>query len=324
VSEPVTRPVTGLPVTGLPVTGLPVTGLRPGLRARPVFTRAAALAVAVAASAVGVAGCSATGSHPAAAPAPTGSGTRLLAAALKNAENVSSYTAPTTVKATGLLSGTTPVTLSGTYSSQDNRAVREFNATAVDDGALPLGAMDEVTTSSTLYVKMATLTTLLRTTKPWVKIPTSSLTSGSGLVQMLGEAQSADPLDAAQLLNGAQNARTAGTSTVDGVPVTEITGTETAAQAQTGLSASHRAAVGQVIAKTGLRQITFQVWVDGQENLRKMTVAETGSKVSESITMTVTSMNKPVSIAVPPASQAAPLPANAAKSLSALMGSGGL
>ncbi|HEY1700366.1 MAG TPA: hypothetical protein VGG75_11710 [Trebonia sp.] len=293
--------------------------------ASPVRTRrAAALAVVMAAGIAGLAGCSPSTASPAAAPAPGGSGTQLLAAALKNAANVSSYTAPTTVKATGLLSGTTPVTLSGTYSSKDKRAVREFNATTVDDGALPLGAMDEVTTSSTLYVKMATLTTLLRATKPWVKIPTSSLSSGSGLVQMLGEAQSADPLDAAELLNGAQNARTAGTSTVDGVAVTEITGTETAAQAQTGLSASQRAAVSQVITKTGLRQITFQVWVDSQKNLRKLTVAETGSKISESITMTVTSMNKPVSIAVPPASQAAPLPANAAKTLSALMGSGGL
>jgi hypothetical protein len=284
--------------------------------------RAATLAVVMAAGIAGLAGCSPATSSPAAAPAPGGSGTQLLAAALKNAANVSSYKAPTTVKATGLLSGTTPVTLSGTYSSEDKRAVREFNATTVDDGALPLGAMDEVTTPSTLYVKMATLTTLLRATKPWVKIPTSSLTSGSGLVQMLGEAQSADPLDAAQLLNGVQNARTVGTSTVDGVAVTEITGTETAAQAQTGLSASQRAAVSQVITKTGLRQITFQVWVDGQKNLRKLSVAETGSKVSESITMTVTSMNKPVSIAVPPASQAAPLPANAAKTLSALMGTG--
>jgi hypothetical protein len=286
--------------------------------------RAAALSVAVAAGLGALGGCSSATSSPASAPAPGGSGTQLLAAAVKNAQNVSSYTAATTVKATGLLSGTTPVTLSGTYSSKDKRAAREFNATTVDDGALPLGALDEVTTSSTLYVKMATLTTLLRTTKPWVEIPTSSLTSGSGLVQMLGEAQSADPLDAAQLLNGAQNARTAGTSTVDGVPVTEITGTETAAQAQTGLSASQRAAVSQVITKTGLKQITFQVWVDGQKNLRKLAVAETGSKVSESISMTVTSMNKPVSIAVPTASQAAPLPANAAKTLSALMGSGGL
>jgi hypothetical protein len=97
---------------------------------------------------------------------------------------------------------------------------------------------------------MRALRTLLSGSKPWIEIPGSDLKSGSaaGLAQMLGEAQSGDPLSDAQLLAGAKNTRTVGTAALNGVPVTEITGSEPVATAlanlPTDLRSSLRACLG--------------------------------------------------------------------------------
>lgn len=269
---------------------------------------------ALAIVAAGAAGCSSGGSGSAVA-APTAPPGQLLAAALKNAENVSSYTAAMTIQSSGIPAlatlGSGGLTMSGNYSYQRQPSLREFSATSVQAGQLPLGTLDEVTTPTTLYVKMPAITALLHTSKPWVQVPQSELKSGSALSQLLGAAQASDPLSAAQLLAGATNTRTVGTTTLNGVPVTEITGSETGAQAVAKLPASLRASLGQSVQKLGLKQISFTGWVDGQQDFRKLVVKETGSSVNESITMNVTSTGKPVNISVPPAGQATTLPANA-------------
>jgi hypothetical protein len=272
----------------------------------------AALAIVAAAAA----GCSSGGSGSAGATtAPTAPPGQLLAAALKNAENVSSYTAAMTIQSSGIPAlaalGSGGLTMSGNYSYQRQPSLREFSATSVQAGQLPLGSLDEVTTPTTLYVKMPAITALLHTSKPWVQVPQSELKSGSALSQLLGAAQASDPLSVAQLLAGATNTRTVGTTTLNGVPVTEITGSETGAQAVARLPASLRASLGQSVQKLGLKQISFTGWVDGQQDFRKLVVKETGSSVNESITMNVTSTGKPVSISVPPAGQATTLPASA-------------
>jgi hypothetical protein len=53
------------------------------------------------------------------------------------------------------------------------------------------------------------------------------------------------------------------------------------------------------------------VWIDGSHTARKSVVTEAGKTLTETITTTVTSLGKPVNIAVPPAGQTAPLPSGA-------------
>jgi hypothetical protein len=272
----------------------------------------AALAIAVA----GAAGCSSGGSGPAGAtPAPTAPPGPLLAAALKNARNVRSYTAALTIQSSGIPGlgalGSGGLTMSGPYSYRQQPSLREFKANRVQTGQLPLGSLDEVATPTTVYVKMPAITTLLHASKPWVEVPLSELKSGSGLSQLLEQAQSSDPLSAAQLLAGATNTRTVGTTTLNGVPVTEIAGSEPGTAALAKLPASLRASLGQSVQKLGLKQISFTGWVDGQQDFRKLVIKETGRTVNESVTMNLTSIGKPVSISGPPAGQATMLPAGA-------------
>jgi hypothetical protein len=250
---------------------------------------------------------------------------QLLTMTLKHSQSVNSYTAALTITTSAIPGSKTlgdgGLTLSGDYSEQLRPSqLREFNATTVQAAQLPIGPLDEITTPTALYVKMPAIRTLLNSSKPWIEIPRSDLTSGSGagLAQLLGEAQSGDPLSDAQLLAGAKDTRTVGTSTLNGVPVTEITGSEPTATALANLPASLRSSLSPAVQKLGIKQITFQGWVDGQRNFRKLILHETGGSMSETVTMTVTSIDKSVSISVPAASEAQTLPASALRGGSGL------
>ena len=274
---------------------------------------ACAAAVLAAITAAGAVGCSSGGSG--AATAPRASANQLLSSSLRNLQGIGSYTAALTVKASGIPgTGGGGITMSGTYSSQEKPSpLREFNATKVQVAQLPIGAMDEVTTPAALYAKMPVLTALTHASKPWVRIPEQGLQQGSatGLDQLLGEVQSVDPLSVARLLAGARNVRTVGTSTVSGAPVTEISGSEPGSAALSSIPASLRSSLGQTVRKLGIKQITFQAWIDGQRNVRKLAVIVTGSAARETFNSTVTSVNKPVNISVPAAGQAETIPASA-------------
>jgi hypothetical protein len=61
----------------------------------------------------------------------------------------------------------------------------------------------------------------------------------------------------------------------------------------------------------GLRTENFKIWLDGQQQVRKVTTSDQGTKEQVTSTIQVTSINQPVSATPPPASQTATVPANA-------------
>ena len=180
------------------------------------------------------------------------------------------------------------------------------------------GGIAEIVTPSTLYLKWSYLTQLLHLTKPWLAIPLSSLSQSSGinLSQILSQATGNGPLTQSQLLQGATSVRQVGTGSVDGVPVTEYTGTLPLDKAISYLSGAAKAQLQQAMARAGLTEATFTVWIDGQHTVRKAVVTEAGKDMTETITTTITSINQPVNIALPPASQTSPLPSSDLSGLS--------
>jgi hypothetical protein len=178
------------------------------------------------------------------------------------------------------------------------------------------GGLSEIVTPSTLYLKWSFLTSALHLGKPWLAIPVSSLgkKSGVNLTQIFSQLQSSGPLTESQLLAGATSVRQVGTGTIDGVAVTEYTGTLPLDKGMSFLSGSVKAQVQQAIAAAGLRTATFTVWIDGQHLVRKSLVTESGKSLTEVITTTITGINQPVNIAVPPASQTSPMPSSALSS----------
>lgn len=282
---------------------------------------AAAGAIVIIAS--GVAGCAASGSaggkstatSTAGAPAQTAQQAVQLAAS--TARDVNSFTANMSIQATGHASG--GFSLVGTVSEQLRPSVlaeADYSTFTAAGQSFP-GGMSEIITPRSVYMKLSMLTQALHTNKPWLEIPFSSLSKASGvnISSLFSQLQTSSPLDQSQLFAGAENVRTVGTGDVDGVAVTEYTGTLVMSKALTKLPADLRASIGQALEKAGISSVRFTEWVDGQHHVRKTTVTETGTAITETVTTTITSINQPVSIQVPPATQTATLPASILNSM---------
>jgi hypothetical protein len=293
-------------------------------------------------AAAAIAGCgaspsstaSASGATTSPAGAATGSAATSSASALsavqlaaKTAAGANTVTGTMSVQATvkpgaaATPSGTTGAASSGdldltaTFAEQ----LRPSLLASVDIGSLTSsgsslpGGMREVLTPSTLYLKASVLTQELHLSKPWIAIPLAQISKSSGinLSQILDSVNGNGPLTQSQLLAGATSVHQAGTSTLGGVPVTEYSGTLSLEKGLASLPSSTRTQLQQAIAAEGLTTASFTVWIDGNHTVRKSVVTEAGKALTETITTTVTSLGKPVNIAVPPASQTTPLPSGA-------------
>jgi hypothetical protein len=104
-----------------------------------------------------------------------------------------------------------------------------------------------------------------------------------------------------QMLAAASHVRVAGHQVIDGVPTTRYTGTLTAAAALTRIPSIH-------MLVTSAR---FSVWIDRQHQVRKEIVYEKGTAEQVTATFAVTSINQPVRVTLPPASQVATISASA-------------
>lgn len=174
------------------------------------------------------------------------------------------------------------------------------------------GGLSEILTPTTVYVKWSYLTQQMHLTKPWVAIPLSAFNNqGINLSQMMNQATSNGPLADSQLLASATSARRAGTGSIDGVPVTEYTGTIPLSSALSHLSGSLKTMVQQLLSTEGIDTENFTIWVDGNNILRKGAFTLAGTGLTENVVMTVTSINQPAAVTIPPASQTSPLPSGA-------------
>jgi hypothetical protein len=163
-----------------------------------------------------------------------------------------------------------------------------------------------ILTGTAIYLHEASLAGQLG--KPWVKVDLSAMsalagTSGASLAKLVRSLQSNDFTNQAQLFTGATNTRVAGTQTADGVTTTEYTGSLTAAAALKALPGSFRQALAPELQALGNRPVYFREWVDGQHHVRKLTEVETVNGDTVHITITITAINRPVHVTLPPASQ---------------------
>jgi hypothetical protein len=273
---------------------------------------AAAAAIVILAS--GVAACGSAG-FPAPKAARSGQQAQTPEQAIQLAANISravnSFTATMDIRLKG---GANSVNLAGTITEQIRPSLlakANFSSFNVAGQSFP-GGMSEIITPSSAYIKLSMLTQALHTSKQWIAISFSSLSKASGvnLGSLFSQLQTSSPLSQSQLFAGATNVRRVGTGVVDGVPVTEYTGSVSMTQALAKLPASLRTSLGADIEKAGIGAAKFTEWIDAQHQVRKVVVTETGSAFSETITTTVTSINQPVTIQVPPASETTSLPAS--------------
>ena len=174
------------------------------------------------------------------------------------------------------------------------------------------GGLSEIVTPTTIYLKWSYLTQQLKLTEPWLAIPVATFNKmGINLSQIMSQATNNGPLADSQLLSSATSVHRVGTSSINGIPVTEYTGTVPLSSALSHLSGALKTQVEQLESTLGITTEKFTIWVDGNNILRKVAATMDGTSMTESVVMTVTSINQPAAVAIPPASQTAPLPSGA-------------
>ena len=246
------------------------------------------------------------------APHPAAHGTSPMQAitlAASQAKKVSSFASSLRVSMSGAVSGT----MAGTMQIRSRPSLladADFSTLDFAGHNVP-GGMQEILTDKTIYLKMALLSQQLH--KPWAAIPFSVLQQGTGinLSQLTQQVQNNNPLVQTQMLAGAKNVRAVGTQTIDGVRTTRYTGSYTVAAGIAKLPSSLRATERKGLAALGIKVVDFNAWIDAQHQMRKIVVAENGSTERMTVTLQVTSINRPVSVTIPPASQVATIPASA-------------
>lgn len=171
-------------------------------------------------------------------------------------------------------------------------------------------AIDEILSGTALYLKVPGLSG--RAGKPWVEINLSGLSGGLGaaLNQLIQNAENSNPLTQTQELTASKDARLVGTQVIDGVKTTHYAGTIAPSAALGKLAAGLRQDLSSAMSQLH-GNISWNLWIDSQHNLRKLTETYTVAGQPLNLTMTVSSINQPVTIALPPASQVSTVPASA-------------
>jgi hypothetical protein len=276
--------------------------------------RLTAVAAAGTAAALLAAGCA---SGTPSGPGSSGSGispARVITLAAQQAKHVTSFSSSISFT----MSGVASATIAGTMEMRTRPLLAGLDFSAMNAGGQPVpGGGQEIVTGHALYLKAAGLAQ--RFGKPWVKVSFAQVQQRTGIsfAQITQQMQQNNPLVQTQMLAAAKNVRVAGHQVIDGVPTTHYTGTYPAAAALARLPSSLRAAQQRALQRLGVTSVQFSVWIDGQHQARKIIEQETGTAEQLTATFTVTSINQPLSVTLPPASQVAAIPASA-------LGGGGL
>jgi len=168
--------------------------------------------------------------------------------------------------------------------------------------------LDEILTDDAIYFKDPSFAK--QTGKPWVRAKFSELSAKSGvsLGALLQNLEGSNPLDQTLLFTASKDVKKVGTHMVNGVSTTEYTGTYSPEKAYKSLSPALRKQLGTMLRNIGTHAVRFRVWIDGQHLIRKVTNTENVRGQTVTTNLLVTSVNKPIAIKVPQASQTAAMP----------------
>jgi hypothetical protein len=206
------------------------------------------------------------------------------------------------------LSGAESGTISG--SAQAIRKPLQMSMTMTENlggQTLPISA---VLTPGTMYMKLGAMAGIPKQIAgKWLALPLTSLGGGS-ISSLLQSVEKENPASQSQLLLASRNLRADGTQVVDGVQTTRYVGVFTPAAAIKLLAPDVRGELGPAL-KQVRGNIRFSVWIDGSDQIRKITESEAVGPEQVSIVYTYVSFNQPVTITIPPASQVIHIPISA-------------
>jgi hypothetical protein len=236
----------------------------------------------------------------------SGSGTtaqsarQALVAAATSTQQVTSASERLLVRVSGAQSQTT----TGTILVQLKPTVQISENIKITAGGTSTG-IKAIVTSNAFYLSEPAFSKQFG--KPWLKISLNALTGTAvaSLGALVRSIQGNNFANQAELLTIAKNTHVVGTQMIDGVSTIESAGSFPATEATKVLPAAFRKVLGPALHALGNSVVSFHVWVDGQHHIRKMVETETVNAETINTTVTISAINQPVHIAIPPASQTA-------------------
>ncbi|TDD85374.1 LppX_LprAFG lipoprotein [Actinomadura darangshiensis] len=236
------------------------------------------------------------------------SAAQVLGKAAEKTGQTDSFKADLNMQMTGGSGPTGDVSANGTmqYRTKPDLAY-SMNFADMSAGGKSIGAMEQRLVGRNMYIKMGMLSQLTGGTgKPWMKISLDEIgaKSGMNIDQLLQQSRQMDPVQNTKMLTASKDAREVGKETIDGVETTHYTGTYRMEDAIAKLSPEMQEAYRKNASSTGMEAMHFDLWVDGQQLPRQMTMKSLES-ASQNMTMTMKyhDFGKPVDITEPPASQ---------------------
>lgn len=168
--------------------------------------------------------------------------------------------------------------------------------------------LEEIVTKDTIYFKDSALARA--SGKPWIKIKFSQLSGRLGInfASLVQNLESSNPLAQTRLFAVSKNIHAVGTQVVNGVRCTVYKGSYEPLAALASLSPSLRKVLGPMLRSMGAQPAQFTAWIDGQHLLRKAITHEVIGGQEATTVYTVTSINQPITVAIPPASQIGSVP----------------
>jgi hypothetical protein len=211
-------------------------------------------------------------------------------------QRVNSMSSNITVSVSGMVSSTT----TGSIQVQlKPKLLADQDLTIVSEGQTV--DMTDIVSSNAVYLKSAAFSAVIAPTgKTWLEIPLSDLSgsAGSALSSLLQNVQNGDPLTQTRMLAASKDVHKVGPQVIDGVRTTHYAGTFTPAAAVANLPANLRKQVAPLLTLIK-GDIRFDAWIDASHQVRKIAEVETVSGETVNLTMTITSINKPVQVALP-------------------------
>ncbi|MEU8340464.1 hypothetical protein SAMN05443665_1002237 [Actinomadura meyerae] len=231
---------------------------------------------------------------------------QVLGKAAEKTGDVDSFKADLSMQTTGSADG--DMTMSGTMQYRTKPEIAySMNFTDMTVGGKSMGGMEQRLLNGNMYMKMPMLSQLGGgSSKPWIKLSLSELSekSGMNIDQMLQQSRQMDPVQNTKMLTASKDAREVGQETVDGVKTTHYTGTYRMEDAIATLPADQQEAYRKTLGQVGMQNMHFDLWVDGQQLPRKMTMkGSQGSDGELTVTTQYREFGKPVQIEEPPASE---------------------
>jgi hypothetical protein len=273
-------------------TAPPAPPARPGRRLRAALIIAAGGAILVAAAATTGVVLAAPGPPPARTPQRD----RALAAAQRLAAKVVTATSTFSVHISGPFTAAETGTLA--LGLRPLRIEASLTITAYGQSA----ALTEIITGSAAYVQSASMFG----STSFALIRSGALNPRSVFADLLPSPQTADPIAQYVLALHAQHLRAAGRQIIAGTAAARYTGFYSARPLLRYLPATVRGGVAGDLKLLG-GEVAFNIWIGGQNEVRQISQTqelETGTSglppLAVSETCAITSLNRPVHIAVPP------------------------